>query len=164
MFIKWLFALVVLTGCTLQDVFDFAPDNTRITTVSFDGVIFDAANAEDVGLWYEFNDPIIGYWTPTEPQIYALEGGLEGFLEAERPPEEYGYDLAGEVEFYRRQYFGVMFTEGQPLIYANFFCADDFDYWLESFVLVMDGGECFFQLLYDPATGQFSNLRVNGYA
>jgi hypothetical protein len=58
----------------------------------------------------------------------------------------------------------LTFEDGVPLIYTNFFCVDEFDYWLESMVFVMDGGECFFQVLYDPAADSFSRLRVNGFA
>lgn len=30
--------------------------------------------------------------------------------------------------------------------------------------MVQDGGACFFQITYDPASGDFSNLHVNGEA
>jgi hypothetical protein len=29
---------------------------------------------------------------------------------------------------------------------------------------VLDGGACFFQITYDPAAGDFADLRVNGEA
>jgi len=51
------------------------------------------------------------------------------------------------------------------LIYASYFCpSDSFDYWLTGNVAVEDAGECFFQVFYDPETGIFSDLRVNGMA
>jgi hypothetical protein len=55
--------------------------------------------------------------------------------------------------------------EGKQVIYANFFCQvfDGMD-WEEEFVFVSDGGDCYFQVLYHVATGEFSDFSVNGEA
>lgn len=158
--------LFAASGCSALDFFRWLnpADNIRVTAGSIDGVIFTARNAAEVGLQYEFNETILDYWTPTEEQVVALEGGLVHYLEAQIAPDDYRYGFWEDLEFYRRQYFGITFEGGEPLIYANYFCVEDFDYWLESFVMVMDGGDCFFQVLYDPAANTFSGLRVNGVA
>lgn len=156
--------MFLLTSCSIADFFTMAHPNTHIQTRKFDGVIFTARNAANVGLGYEFNDPIIDYWTPSEEQVTLLESGLESFLQATLASDPRVDGILQKLERYQRQYFGVTFNEGEPLIYANYFCQDLFDYWLESYVAVMDGGDCFFQLLYNPVTQEFSNLRVNGYA
>lgn len=164
-----IFALVVVlavaSGCSLLDFFaDSNAQNTHVITSMMDGVIFTAANSEKAGLGFDFNEPIIDYWTPTEADVAALEDSLPAFLESEIPPDHYNRRILDRLDLYKRQYFGITFEAGQPLIYANFFCVDEFDYWLESPVFVMDGGECFFQVVYDPATDTFSRLSVNGFA
>jgi hypothetical protein len=153
-------------ACNALDYFGYTreSDNTHLTTRDFDGMIFAADNAAEMGLEFYFNDPIADYWTPTEAQVIALEAGLESFLRDVLSPDEYGYAIVDSLEFYKRQYLGILFEGGEPLIYANFFCSDTFDYWLEFLVAVEDGGECFFQVLYEPADGVFSNLRINGVA
>jgi hypothetical protein len=157
--------VMALSGCSLLDFF-YTPqtENIRITTDTMDGVIFTGENAEDAGVGFDFSEPIISYWTPTEADVATLEAGLVPFLESEIPPDHYNRRILERLDLYKRQYFGLTLEAGQPVIYANFFCVDEFDYWLESLVFVMDGGECFFQLLYDPATESFSRLRVNGMA
>lgn len=161
----WIVVMAV-SGCSLLDFFhDTAQaDNIRIVSDTSDGVIFTADNAADSGVEFDFSESTIEYWTPSEVDVAALEAGLASFLEAEIAPDHYSRRILERLDLYKRQYFGITLDAGQPLIYANFFCVDDFDYWLESYVFVMDGGECFFQLLYDPATAEFSRLRVNGMA
>jgi hypothetical protein len=157
--------IAAVSGCSLLDLFYRAQtENIRITTATMDGVIFAGENAEGAGVAFDFSEPIIDYWTPTEADVAALEVGLPAFLESEIPPDHYNRRILERLDLYKRQYFGLTLEAGQPVIYANFFCVDEFDYWLESLVFVMDGGECFFQLLYDPATDSFSRLRVNGMA
>ena len=156
---------LLISGCSFLDFFvSEQAENVRITTDTTDGVIFTAANSEQAGLGFDFNDPIIDYWTPTEADVAVLEASLPTFLESEIPPDHYNRRILERLDLYKRQYFGLTLQAGQPVIYANFFCVDEFDYWLESLVFVMDGGECFFQVLYDPATDEFSRLRVNGFA
>lgn len=156
---------VILTGCSVFDFFaDTSTENTHVVTSAYEGVIFTADNTQAAGIGYEFNDPIQAYWTPTEAQIDTLESGLTDYLKATIVPDNYAYKIIEDLSGYKRQYFGITFAGGQPLVYTNFFCVDEFDYWLESPVFVMDGGECFFQVTYNPATDLFSNLRVNGFA
>lgn len=165
-----LLLLFVSSGCSVFDFMDVpAPastSNIRITTEEFDGVIFTADNTEKhTGLIFEFNDPIVEYWTPTEAQVLEIEEGVYAFLDSEIPEDHYGRAILERLPYYRRQYFGIGFREGEQLIYASYFCpADHFDYWLEGNVAVEDGGECFFQFFYNPETGAYSDLQINGLA
>jgi hypothetical protein len=164
-FVLMIVLMAAVSGCSLLDFFYTGQaENIRITTATMDGVIFTGENAEAAGVGFDFSEPIIDYWTLTEADVAALEAGLPTFLESEIPPDHYNRRILERLDLYKRQYFGITLEAGQPLIYANFFCVDEFDYWLESLVFVMDGGECFFQLLYDPASAEFSRLRVNGFA
>jgi hypothetical protein len=67
------------------------------------------------------------------------------------------------VPDYKRQYLGIL-ENGEQIIYANFFCDATFEEWRQEFVLVNDGGDCFFQVKYNVATGEFYDFSVNGEA
>ena len=160
----FMLTLLMISGCGVLNFFADTHANSHFTADSYEGVIFTGANTAQAGIGYEFNDPIAAYWTPTQAQIDALETRLVPFLKSNIAPDHYAYGMIDRLDGYKRQYFGITFADGQPLIYTNFFCYDDFDNWLDSPVFVMDGGDCFFQVLYNPASATFSNLRINGFA
>lgn len=63
---------------------------------------------------------------------------------------------------FHRQYAGVV-VDGTPLVYINAFRhVPDGIPWREQPVLVCDGGASFWGALYDPRTGEFSQLAFNG--
>ncbi len=162
------FGLLVMqlaAGCGSFDFLPIDPDGENIPIYfgEAEGVIFFAQSAEISGVEHEFGDAIKGYWTPQQAQVRELEAGIVPFLEASTAPDHTQYGFWEDLDDYQRQFFGVTLDERQ-LIYANYFCADDFEHWRTSYVLVMDGGACFFQVLYDPAEGTFSELRINGVA
>jgi hypothetical protein len=138
----------------------------EVVEVREDRVIFTAEEAEQMQLkpWIEGTPPLEGFWTPEPSQVQALEATLPAFL-AERqaffrrepPPWQ-------SLAAYKAQYLGVT-DRGQRLIYGNFFCdAVEWDDWQQQMVLVDDGGDCFFQVRYNPASGKFISLEVNGEA
>jgi hypothetical protein len=100
-----------------------------------------------------------GAWLPDASQIAQLEAELGEYLVVEiqeRP-------LADRLVEYGRQYAGYV-ADGHAYILVNAFChPDEFD-WENQAVFVMDGGSCFFQVTFDPATSTFQNLHVNGDA
>jgi len=70
---------------------------------------------------------------------------------------------------YYRQYLGIR-VGGRNLIYVNAF--DEFtakqlqEYkakidWRETPIIGCDGGQSFWGVVYDPATGKFSDLEIN---
>ena len=46
---------------------------------------------------------------------------------------------------------------------GNYFCSDEAN-WRQELVMVIDGGECYFQVEYDVEGGLFTKLLVNGEA
>lgn len=108
------------------------------------------------------------FFTPTEGDVAAFETKLPAFLRANvRPSRRGNPPLADRVPKYLRQYVGVIDARGTRRIWGNFFCeyfggsGDDAGWRREGFV-VKDGGDCFFNVLFDPAAGSFEALRVNG--
>lgn len=104
-----------------------------------------------------------GAFTPDAAIIAELESRLPAYLaqnqnkfSALREP------IVERLPNYKLQYWGEL-ADGRRIIHVNALCAPPDD-WQTRRVLVLDGGDCFFNLEYDPATKTFSRLSVNGEA
>ena len=137
-------------------VIEGAQENVLVEGDDFEGVIFAEANA--AGL-IDADE----YWTPDEDDVDDLEAGLEDFLEEAVEDGLISEDAFDDLPDYLRQYAGFV-EDDDRLIFANFFCDDFGSDWEEEPVFVLDGGDCFFTLVYDPERARFSDLQVNGEA
>lgn len=126
------------------------------------GVIFTAEQSE--AELYFIAPNATGAWQPSAADVAKLEADLPAFLQsAENPWLRTDPPIWEREPEYMRQYLGIV-ENGEKLIYANFFCSDSGGDWQEEFVLVMDGGDCYFQVKYNPTTGEFFDFSVNGEA
>jgi hypothetical protein len=125
----------------------------------YEGVIVPADQVGDFmrGL---MGTPVQGSWTPTPEQIATLESTLPTYLKS---APNAAADLHERVGDYQRQYAGYV-TEGRALIMVNAFCSSPGADWTSQPVFVADGGDCFFSVSYEPASGSFEDLRINGDA
>jgi hypothetical protein len=101
-----------------------------------------------------------GYFTPEDEQIRRFEAGLAAHLRASPPwrsPE-----LHAKYAPYHRRYVGMKIN-GEMKLYASFYCPS-FDGWERPDVEVDDGGDCYFQVIYDVARGAYESVMVNGAA
>jgi hypothetical protein len=123
------------------------------------GVIFSASAAGQMKAsdpFFKLDGP---FWTPTQADILQLEKRFPAFLRSSKasackllPWNNYKHI---------RQYFG--FSRNQmKLIYINGFCDDFSTEWKEHLVFALDGGDCFYQAVYDPTAGGFLECYVNG--
>jgi hypothetical protein len=65
---------------------------------------------------------------------------------------------------YYRQYLAVM-VSGRKIIYLNALCSVEQNAnWRKRLIVTSDGGQCFWQAMYDPSTHRFSDLKINGRA
>ena len=87
---------------------------------------------------------------------------MPGFLQTQASGSNPSDDFSDRLPEYKRQYVGIVQND-KELILVNAFCTDEFD-WQEEAVIVSDGGDCFFRVIYDPATGTFTDFEVNGEA
>jgi hypothetical protein len=109
------------------------------------------------------------YWTPRGDEIEELESELVPYLRS-HPFSVHEQDLIAAVAnrwpAYRRQYVGHT-EKGRRLVYLNAFCDSSARFhpcWHDTYVSVADGGPCYFQVSYDPASRQILRVWVNGYA
>jgi hypothetical protein len=116
--------------------------------------------AQSGAMLFEITGP---FWTPTESQVRDLEQRLPDFLKASTEPR--ANLIQPKLAGYKRQYFGFTIV-GTRQILLNAFCdaGGPKDYWRSQVVFVLDGGECYFQVSYDPATKSFTSFSINGEA
>lgn len=106
---------------------------------------------------------IDGSWQPTIAQIQTLETNLSRIsdLTSDDNPNAQKID---HPDRYFRQYVAVV-RAGERLIYINALCnVHSKPEWRTRLIRVLDGGNCYWQAWYDPVTGTFSELTVNGRA
>ncbi len=100
-------------------------------------------------------------WQPSRAEIDQLEARLPSYLSA---TQAQGQTTPPVPPQYRGQY--VAYTErGQPRIYASFVPADTAAHAGTDHgaaVQVCGGGNWFWGVVYDLATGSFSDLQFNG--
>jgi hypothetical protein len=133
---------------------------TPVSGSSYLGVIVDAASAPDFARWLDDLSDVVG-WDPTPDDVATLEAALPAFLQtAPQATDRIRQQLAD----YKRQYAGIIDSDGRNLILVNAFCDAGGTDWQSEPVLVLDGGDCYFHVSYDTDTGTFSGLAVNGEA
>ena len=103
-----------------------------------------------------------GSWKATQLQIAALESNLRRISSLRSAGSLRGMRITHPEDCYR-QYIAVT-VGGRKLIYVNAFCGIQVPGWRTHFVTICDGGESVWGALYDPTTGEFSGLEVNGVA
>jgi hypothetical protein len=90
---------------------------------------------------------ITAYWLPTSADIDTLEQKLLLHLTDSKKPRNARYTGT---------YLGIL-ANGKRLIYANYSPAGGPE-------MVCDGGPDFWGVVFDPRTGEFSDLEFNGFA
>jgi hypothetical protein len=116
-----------------------------------------AAVAISVGAWVAIPG---GAWSPSAGQVTDARHQLEPYVKqvaAERHlrlPEwsQYSFQYQGQVE------------KDTKVIFINAFCTAPPEYARREFVVVFDGGTCFFQAKYAPEKKQFLQVIFNGEA
>jgi hypothetical protein len=103
-----------------------------------------------------------GTWKPVKADLDTAEANVSQIasLKAENWPSS--AIRIDRPERYFKQYVPIR-QQGRNLLYVNAFC-DAPTYWHTQLVIVSDGGTCFWQALYDPATERYSHLTINGRA
>jgi hypothetical protein len=89
------------------------------------------------------------------------------FTEINNVHPEYKFekkDFIIDLKRYKRQYIAVTNKIGEKEVWINFFCETMKMNWKEDIVVVMDGGNCFFNLKINMTTKKYFDLTVNGAA
>ena len=151
--------LFALCSCKSQTE---VPANRLVRTSTFEGVIFSQQNAESISRILG-DSRITGFWTPGQADVISLEAGLYNYLQSVANLFPQGPPTEEQLVKYHRQYLGII-EEGRHVIYANYFCEDSIQDWENQFVMVQDGGSCFFQLRFEVGASRYYDLHINGEA
>ena len=144
-----LFFLIVLLACHIIGLPQLSNQ---------DSVIFNAEQAE-----VQYLAPLTptgsvdSYWNVSDEQVSQMNTALLTYLQEQNESE-----LLENFADYQQQFFGYV-VDGQQMIYGNYFCVE-FEDWRSNFVFVMDGGDCFFQAVYDVVSDKIISLSINGDA
>jgi hypothetical protein len=103
--------------------------------------------------------PTQGSWSPSTNDVAKAEGSISQIASLKA---NYASPHIDHPEQYFRQYVPIR-QRGRNLFYINAFC-DAPNYWRTQVVIVTDGGDYYWQALYDPATDRYSDLTINGRA
>ena len=102
------------------------------------------------------------YWTPTVDDIVRIEQGVESYLSQNNLSFHSGQAPTEEkLSNYRRQYHGLINESGKAIIVASYLCSWEEDSWKNGKFYVKGGGDCYFDLEYDPKEHIFISLFVN---
>lgn len=107
---------------------------------------------------------ITDFWIPDEKVIASIESNLEIIEQLDPELCCFSNVRISNVQNYFRQYVGILY-EGHRLIYINAFLGPHSPKnWQTEAVIACDGGTSFWGVIFDPETGQFSQLAINGVA
>jgi hypothetical protein len=109
------------------------------------GVIVAPDAVDEFGLWFGTS---LETWEPATADVQAAEDALL---------EEQG----ALAQF--RQYAGFV-EDGDRKVLINGFCDAFETNWYRQVVIVMDGGDCFFQAVFNVDTGELERFSFNGNA
>ena len=101
-----------------------------------------------------------GTWRPKYDDVRSIESHLRAVSDLRNVS---GRRIEHPRQYYR-QYLGII-VNNRKLIYINAFCDSDItrhERHSKRLVNICDGGSCFWGAVYDVATKQFSDLRING--
>lgn len=157
-------ALICLSACDT-----FAPSHSPTPTMDLRAVddmasvIFspEQAEAAQVAQIASAGENFEGYWMPAGQDLLVLEEQLGPYLQAHADQFLAHPAVWEQLNDYHRQYAGLT-VDGNPLIYGNFFCKEYKGSWVTEWVMVIDGGDCYFQVLYNVKNDTFIRLLVNG--
>ena len=155
-------SIIILVIIVLIGLFGFAPSGepdcvgdgegcaapaavvTSWTPVTVDGIEGVVVAEGDGSLFVEADS----WWTPSIADVAAAE---EAITAAQGPLD------------HQRQYVGFI-DNGEHKVLVNGFC-DAFGLdWTTQPILVADGGECFFEAVYNVDTGELEGFQFNGEA
>jgi hypothetical protein len=131
-----------------------------VRTESFEGVIVPGDKAKEFMKAFSSVEEK-ETWTPGKDAILKLEERLEAYLK--KAAAKHSPKLWTKLAPYKRQYVGLI-RNNRRVIFTNFFCDALRVDWKTSVVVVEDGGDCFFTVMFDANGSRFYDLRINGEA
>ncbi|MCA9919388.1 MAG: hypothetical protein KC445_15620 [Anaerolineales bacterium] len=135
------------------------PPAELIETEAYRGGLFTAVATAEFITWLD--EPADNFWTPTETDVANFEAGLVPFLQENSGGQWDTAALLARLPEYTRQYFGIVQND-EELLVVNMFCDGEDHDWLNMPVVVADGGNCYWQIIFNADANTFLSIYVNG--
>jgi hypothetical protein len=120
-------------------------------------VLFSVIAMANDARWLEVSE---GSWEPTSRQLDEAESALNAAI----PAAARNHGFVPKWSQYRFQYQGRGSLPMHKFIYINAFCSSGFLKPDNRWVVVMDGGACFFRAKFDVEAHKLYDISVNGVA
>ncbi len=127
-------------------------DSKTVKTDKIEGII--CTNVAD----WKFMVKAKEFWTPRKEDVLKAEEKIEDHLR--NNTVGHAPDLWRRLPDYQRQYVGIV-IDGRKRIFCNFLCSKQKPLTARP-VLVFDGGECFFTIVYDLGDQKCYNFKTSG--
>jgi hypothetical protein len=107
-------------------------------------------------------------YTPTTSEVDSMEMALYQYLKRMRRKLKSNpcqINVYKNFKNYRRQYFGFKNDSGEKLLFINSYNPKDSSFtfdWLNTQVIVFDGGSTYWNVHYNYTKKGFYNLSING--
>jgi hypothetical protein len=137
------------------------PENgTYVTEEGYHGYILSVELMQDTAAYFlDASNADAPPFVLTEAMVAEAEAALPSYIAtAPRVTSR----IIDELASFERQYLGFD-TDAGPVLVINATCDPGFDT-ANGVVIVMDGGDCFWQATYDLTTHEFTHFSVNGDA
>ena len=96
-------------------------------------------------------------FTPTVEEVEHAKRLIENNLDGNK-------DLKALNE-YVIQFFGYINTDGERIIWANYICKEGvYKDWQKERMMILDGGNCYFNVSVNMSTSEVFDLRIHGEA
>ncbi|MGB1286668.1 MAG: hypothetical protein ACPG7F_09070 [Aggregatilineales bacterium] len=153
---KFLIFVLMMVGLCACDAVDFTIPHHDMPGRM---VIFPAVYAETQQSHYIVGEPVDAYWSPSIGNAMTMERvAMAQLREDDRMQSKVDMLPHG----YWRQITGVT-IDGEDYVFAVYSCMA-FEDWREQWIGIDDGGNCFFEVLYHPATDEITRLYIHGDA
>jgi len=133
---------------------------TYVTEEGYHGYILSVELMQDTAAYFlDASNAAAPPFVITEAMVAEAEAALPTYIAtAPRVTSR----IIDELASFERQYLGFD-TDAGPVLVINALCDPGFDT-ANSVVIVMDGGDCYWQATYDLTTHEFTHFSVNGNA
>lgn len=145
------FAFVISAEGLAQDAPRCPVDPARTAVLPFEGTLLPGTEVRPAA-------------APTQDDIQAAECLLADRVAQWNAFESYSKDLTiHDTRDYYRQYCALQNAAGHRLLYLNAFCGTwHLSRWKAQWIMVEDGGTCYFQSLIDLTSRKVLMFSVNG--
>ena len=118
-----------------------------------------AAIAIAVGSWLHVPG---GTWQPSTSVVAEARSHLATYAKQQASSKGLALRTWSSYTF---QYQGhTLPKSGRRVVYVNAFCTPPPSYAAQEFVRITDGGACYFEAYYDPASKRFIGIAFHGLA